>query len=122
MDLPCRSGFNNSMDGGDFLHGGHYVKISIVLFYSFMFVYYGRFTYILLDRFSNIFILLQLYDLPKSFCVLFISHPIPVLYYSKEHYCYYCALPLLCKCIFLSSLQYLNSVLFVTLYDRKAMW
>ena len=24
MDLPCRPGFNNSLDGGDCLHGGHY--------------------------------------------------------------------------------------------------
>ena len=23
-DLPCRHGFNNSLDGGDCLHGGHY--------------------------------------------------------------------------------------------------
>ena len=23
-DLPCQPGFNNSPDGGDFLHGGHY--------------------------------------------------------------------------------------------------
>ena len=23
-DLPCRPGFNNSLDGGDFLHSGHY--------------------------------------------------------------------------------------------------
>ena len=25
VDLPCRPGFNNSLDGGDCLHGGHYV-------------------------------------------------------------------------------------------------
>ena len=25
MDLPCRPGFNNSLDVGDCLHGGHYV-------------------------------------------------------------------------------------------------
>ena len=24
VDLPCQSGFNNSMDGGDCLNGGHY--------------------------------------------------------------------------------------------------
>ena len=24
VDHPCRSGFNNSLDGGDCLHGGHY--------------------------------------------------------------------------------------------------
>ena len=24
VHLPCRPGFNNSLDGGDFLHGGHY--------------------------------------------------------------------------------------------------
>ena len=24
VDLPCQSGFNNSLDGGDCLHGGHY--------------------------------------------------------------------------------------------------
>ena len=24
VDLPCRSGFNNSLDGGDCLDGGHY--------------------------------------------------------------------------------------------------
>ena len=24
VDLPCRPRFKNSMDGGDFLHGGHY--------------------------------------------------------------------------------------------------
>ena len=24
MDLPCQSGFNNSLDGGDCLNGGHY--------------------------------------------------------------------------------------------------
>ena len=24
MDLPCRPEFNNSLDGGDCLHGGHY--------------------------------------------------------------------------------------------------
>ena len=24
VDLPCQPGFNNSLDGGDFLHGGHY--------------------------------------------------------------------------------------------------
>ena len=24
VDLPCRPGFNNSLDGGDCLHGGHY--------------------------------------------------------------------------------------------------
>ena len=24
VNLPCQSGFNNSMDGGDCLHGGHY--------------------------------------------------------------------------------------------------
>ena len=24
MDLPYRPGFNNSLDGGDCLHGGHY--------------------------------------------------------------------------------------------------
>ena len=24
MDLPCRPGFYNSLDGGDCLHGGHY--------------------------------------------------------------------------------------------------
>ena len=24
VDLPCRSGFNNSLDGEDCLHGGHY--------------------------------------------------------------------------------------------------
>ena len=24
VDLPCRSGFNNSLDGGDCLHGDHY--------------------------------------------------------------------------------------------------
>ena len=25
VDLACRPGFNNSMDSGDCLHGGHYV-------------------------------------------------------------------------------------------------
>ena len=25
VDLPCRPGFNNSLDGGDCFHGGHYV-------------------------------------------------------------------------------------------------
>ena len=24
VDLPCRPGFNNSLDGVDCLHGGHY--------------------------------------------------------------------------------------------------
>ena len=24
VDLPCQPGFNNSLDGGDCLHGGHY--------------------------------------------------------------------------------------------------
>ena len=24
VNLPCQTGFNNSLDGGDFLHGGHY--------------------------------------------------------------------------------------------------
>ena len=24
VDLPCRPGLNNSLDGGDCLHGGHY--------------------------------------------------------------------------------------------------
>ena len=24
VGLPCRPGFNNSLDGGDCLHGGHY--------------------------------------------------------------------------------------------------
>ena len=24
MDLPCQPGFNNSLDGGDCFHGGHY--------------------------------------------------------------------------------------------------
>ena len=24
VDLPCRPGINNSLDGGDCLHGGHY--------------------------------------------------------------------------------------------------
>ena len=24
VDLPCRPGFNNSLDGADCLHGGHY--------------------------------------------------------------------------------------------------
>ena len=24
VDVPCRPGFNNSLDGGDCLHGGHY--------------------------------------------------------------------------------------------------
>ena len=24
VDLPCRPGFNNSLGGGDCLHGGHY--------------------------------------------------------------------------------------------------
>ena len=24
VDLPCQPGFNNSLDGGDFIHGGHY--------------------------------------------------------------------------------------------------
>ena len=24
VDLPCWPGFNNSLDGGDCLHGGHY--------------------------------------------------------------------------------------------------
>ena len=24
VDLPCRPGFNNSLDGGDCLHGGHH--------------------------------------------------------------------------------------------------
>ena len=24
MNLPCRDGFNNSLDGGDCLHGSHY--------------------------------------------------------------------------------------------------
>ena len=24
VDLPCRHGFNNNLDGGDCLHGGHY--------------------------------------------------------------------------------------------------
>ena len=24
MDLPLQPGFNNSLDGGDFLHGGYY--------------------------------------------------------------------------------------------------
>ena len=24
VDLPCRPGFNKSLDGGDCLHGGHY--------------------------------------------------------------------------------------------------
>ena len=24
MDLPCGLGFNNSLDGGDCLHDGHY--------------------------------------------------------------------------------------------------
>ena len=24
VDLPCRPGFNNSLDGGDCFHGGHY--------------------------------------------------------------------------------------------------
>ena len=24
VDLPCQSGFNNSLDGGDCLNGGHY--------------------------------------------------------------------------------------------------
>ena len=26
VDLPCRPGFNNSMDSWDCLHGGHYVR------------------------------------------------------------------------------------------------
>ena len=25
MEFPCMPGFNNSLDGGDCLHGGHYV-------------------------------------------------------------------------------------------------
>ena len=25
MDLPCLPGFNNSMDGGNYLHGDNYV-------------------------------------------------------------------------------------------------
>ena len=25
VDLPCQPGFNNSLDGGDCLNGGHYV-------------------------------------------------------------------------------------------------
>ena len=25
VDLPCRPGLNNSLDGGNCLHGGHYV-------------------------------------------------------------------------------------------------
>ena len=25
-DLPCQPGFNNSLDGGDCLHGGHYAN------------------------------------------------------------------------------------------------
>ena len=24
MDLPCQPRFNNSLDGGDVVHGGHY--------------------------------------------------------------------------------------------------
>ena len=24
VDLSCQPGYNNSLDGGDFLHGGHY--------------------------------------------------------------------------------------------------
>ena len=24
VDLPCRPGFNNSLDGGECVHGGHY--------------------------------------------------------------------------------------------------
>ena len=24
VDIPCRPGFNNSLDDGDFVHGGHY--------------------------------------------------------------------------------------------------
>ena len=24
VDLPCQPGYNNSLDGGDCLHGGHY--------------------------------------------------------------------------------------------------
>ena len=27
VDLPCQPGFNNSLDSGDFLHGGHYVEV-----------------------------------------------------------------------------------------------
>ena len=26
VDLPCRPGLNNSLDGGDCLHGGHYAQ------------------------------------------------------------------------------------------------
>ena len=26
VDLPCQPGFNNSLDGGDCLHGRHYVE------------------------------------------------------------------------------------------------
>ena len=26
VDLPCQSGFNNSLDGGDCLNGGHYAN------------------------------------------------------------------------------------------------
>ena len=25
MDLPCHPGFNNSLEGGDCLHGSHYM-------------------------------------------------------------------------------------------------
>ena len=32
MDLPCQPGFNNSLDGGDCLHGGHYADDLIANF------------------------------------------------------------------------------------------
>ena len=39
VDLPCQPRLNNSLDGGDFLHGGHYTD-DLVGKYSFFNVYF----------------------------------------------------------------------------------
>ena len=31
VDLPCRSGFNNSLDSGSCLHGGHYADVLVIV-------------------------------------------------------------------------------------------
>ena len=32
MDLPCHPGFNNSLDGGDFLHGSQYTDELVAIY------------------------------------------------------------------------------------------
>ena len=34
VDLPCRPGFNNSLDGGDCLHGGHCIMFWVQVLYK----------------------------------------------------------------------------------------